>query len=326
MMRWRLSLAAIFGVASIGAAIVGVFFPGQISTVRTLADVLTNFDVTLVVVGILTAYGSWAIISRKWIAAAKTQIGAKETDETVAQAESDNQRLDKASVTKPESASTPPEDEFTLFGVTLFKFGDTTTHAKVDAMAQTDGSKAATADSSEQKETNSSEEFAETYEDILSTKPEGEPMSEQMQVVSDTELTSVSPDVFDKLRHRPPENVQQTTESFIGTDFEDLVRDAKAEASGENPYKVERLTTTLRDLLADLELQKGNAEAEKDIETGEWTENRAAAAFLSGSKSVSPPFLRRLLGWLDPETEVEFAVGRTLSEIDDEHGETDDQS
>lgn len=58
--------------------------------------------------------------------------------------------------------------------------------------------------------------------------------------------------------------------------------------------------------------------AERAIETGTWTDDRIAAAFLATDPDADVSFLRRerILAWLTPQETFERRVGRTLSAIE----------
>lgn len=57
-------------------------------------------------------------------------------------------------------------------------------------------------------------------------------------------------------------------------------------------------------------------EARRAVETGAWTDDRTAAAFLSGPEGPAPSLRSRLRLWLDPETERRRRVDRTVDAVE----------
>ena len=57
-------------------------------------------------------------------------------------------------------------------------------------------------------------------------------------------------------------------------------------------------------------------DARRAVETGEWTDDSVAAAFLAGEDGPSFSLLARLRAWLDPEAERRRRVERTVAAVD----------
>ncbi|UPV73662.1 hypothetical protein M0R89_14080 [Halorussus limi] len=61
---------------------------------------------------------------------------------------------------------------------------------------------------------------------------------------------------------------------------------------------------------------RGPEQAELAVETGAWTDDRAAAAFLSGESGPNFSLAARLRAWLDPAAERRRRVERTVREVE----------
>jgi len=59
------------------------------------------------------------------------------------------------------------------------------------------------------------------------------------------------------------------------------------------------------------------AAADRAVATGGWTDDRTAAAFLAGEGGPVPTLGSRLRLWLDPESERERRIRRTVAALDD---------
>lgn len=120
-------------------------------------------------------------------------------------------------------------------------------------------------------------------------------------------------DAFDRLVATPPESVSTGT-VVAGRQFDDrfaaagMSRDRWAESGART-----QLRHTAVDVVA---LTEGTEEATRAVDRGTWTDDRLAAATLAGVDGPRPPLWARLRHWLDPETERERRLRRTLAALD----------
>lgn len=62
--------------------------------------------------------------------------------------------------------------------------------------------------------------------------------------------------------------------------------------------------------------ERDRASADRAVAAGTWTDDRTAAAFLSGDDGPTPTLGSRLRLWLDPERERERRIRRTVAALD----------
>jgi len=119
---------------------------------------------------------------------------------------------------------------------------------------------------------------------------------------------------FERVLETPPEVPTAADRTLTANAFEATTERA---VDGDD-----RAMDDVRDRLGGLavaRLRRGTAEpsrAERLVATGEWTDDRTAAAFLSADEGPVAPFRSRLRLWLDPETERRRRVRRTVAAID----------
>lgn len=121
---------------------------------------------------------------------------------------------------------------------------------------------------------------------------------------------------FDAARTSPPEAVTADRRTATGAGLDADVQ-AAIERGGE-PLR------TLRDLLRELaaeawadDARQTDTEARRAVETGEWTDDRVAAAFLAGEGGPTPSLLSRVRLWLAPEGERARRVDATLAGLEE---------
>lgn len=137
-----------------------------------------------------------------------------------------------------------------------------------------------------------------------------------------------SPDVFERLRADPPETVTEGT-PVTGQQFDELVAEALQETSGTTPaaHAQTDILETLRELAVWVEQERTGLDREnvvRAVETGDWTDDRLAAAFLAEEGAVSFPFPNRISAWLDPEGAFVHRLARTVAAIEDRFAEMED--
>lgn len=132
-------------------------------------------------------------------------------------------------------------------------------------------------------------------------------------------------DRFERIVVDPPETVTAPEETLTASAFDAAVERA---ADGD-----EGAATAVRDRLRSLAVaRRSRAErdgdgtgsdpaaatesAERAVATGAWTDDRTAAAFLSGPEGPVPSLGSRLRLWLDPEAERERRIRRAVEAID----------
>lgn len=128
---------------------------------------------------------------------------------------------------------------------------------------------------------------------------------------SSTDSRGTGPDPFDALADRPPEAVtaargRQTAWALDGQ-IGAAVRGDDTALTGVR----ERLRTTATTAYATTTgVDRGTADAA--VRRGDWTDDPVAAAFLAGEAGPPFPVLARLRLWLDPGSERERRVRRTV--------------
>lgn len=123
------------------------------------------------------------------------------------------------------------------------------------------------------------------------------------------------PDRFDALREAPPEGVAAPAAIRVGGRFDRLVADAvAAERDGDADAVVDRLRDTAVGLYGDV-TGVDRAVARRRVESGEWTDDPLAAAFLSPATTM--PLPARVRAWLDPERERRRRVDAAIAALFD---------
>jgi len=80
----------------------------------------------------------------------------------------------------------------------------------------------------------------------------------------------------------------------------------------------ERIREALVDVVVDVETRSGDRTPEEvraAVETGEWTDDRIAAAFLGGQEAPGYPLRSRIRGWARPSVAYRHRVERTVAAI-----------
>jgi len=119
---------------------------------------------------------------------------------------------------------------------------------------------------------------------------------------------------FDAAATKPPEAVTADRRSLTGAGLDADV--AVAVADGGEPLRA------LRDLLRDLAVDastddpRRTDEARRAVETGTWTDDPAAAAFLAGEDGPAPSLLSRVRLWLSPELERKRRIDAAMGAIE----------
>lgn len=112
----------------------------------------------------------------------------------------------------------------------------------------------------------------------------------------------------------PPETVTASDRARTGESF-----DARVEAACAGDDEALRaVREDLRETAASARARAAGApvsEARTAVESGAWTDDRIAAAFLAGEGGPQFPLAARLRAWLDPETERRRRVDRTVAEV-----------
>lgn len=129
---------------------------------------------------------------------------------------------------------------------------------------------------------------------------------------ADEELQA--PDAFDAATHPPPEPASADGARLVGADLE--ARWARATAGDERALAAvrDRLRRTAVQAVARSRGQEREAAAAA-IATGDWTDDRTAAAFLAERGGPGHGVRARLRLWLDPERERERRVRRTVAAV-----------
>lgn len=91
------------------------------------------------------------------------------------------------------------------------------------------------------------------------------------------------------------------------------------------PESVEQLLDELAITARDVHATTTNVDSEKAaqaVATGDWTDDRVAAAFLASDLDASPSFTawERIAGWLAPQRTFESRMKRTVSAIEESAG------
>ncbi|MFC7142155.1 hypothetical protein ACFQMA_20250 [Halosimplex aquaticum] len=121
-------------------------------------------------------------------------------------------------------------------------------------------------------------------------------------------------DRFERVLAAPPETVTAPDRTLVADDF-----DAAVERANDGD---ERAMDQIRERLRRLAVARlerdgwDDGSAAEAVASGEWTDDRTAAAFLSDAGATVPSLRSRLGLWLDPATERERRIRRTVAAID----------
>jgi len=118
---------------------------------------------------------------------------------------------------------------------------------------------------------------------------------------------------FDGAVETPPESVSAGATPMAGAGLDERYESAVADEPGAMDAMVDRLRATAVTTYA-LEAEVARERAEQVVAAGEWTDDAVAAALLSSG--TTQPLLARLRLWLDPESERERRMQRTLGAIE----------
>jgi len=114
----------------------------------------------------------------------------------------------------------------------------------------------------------------------------------------------------------PPEIVSAADRARTGESF-----DARVEAACSGDRLAPRMVReSLADAAASTVAGAGDRDARtarRAVETGAWTDDRLAAAFLADEDGPDPPLAARLRAWLDPATERRRRVERAVEALED---------
>ncbi|WP_459194840.1 DUF7269 family protein [Halosimplex sp. J119] len=115
---------------------------------------------------------------------------------------------------------------------------------------------------------------------------------------------------FERALAEPPETVTASDRTLAGNDFDAAVERAVA---GDG-RAMDGVRDRLRGLAA-ARLDRAGC-SDESIASGEWTDDRTAGAFLSEDAGPVHSLRSRLRFWLDPETERDRRVRRTVAAIE----------
>ena len=111
-----------------------------------------------------------------------------------------------------------------------------------------------------------------------------------------------------------PESVSAVDRTRTGESFDDRV----AAACEGDERALRAIRVTLADTAADAVVRVADAgpeRARRAVETGAWTDDRVAAAFLAGESGPNFSLLARLRAWLDPAAERRRRIDRTVDAV-----------
>ncbi len=114
----------------------------------------------------------------------------------------------------------------------------------------------------------------------------------------------------------PPESIQTAPAEQVGTAFDGHL----ATIESARDVEVSRIETALRDRAIELQtLYEGDDErtAAERVDTGQWTDDRRAAAFLGGSAADGPSWRTELWDWLRPMPRAERRIRHTVDALDE---------
>lgn len=120
---------------------------------------------------------------------------------------------------------------------------------------------------------------------------------------------------FERLLAQPPESVTAGRRRLTASDVDASI----GRATAGDDRALERVRDRLSELAVSTLASRGDASrkaAERAVASGSWTGDRVAAAFLSGPGGVVPSLLSRIRLWLDPETELDRRIRRTIRAIE----------
>lgn len=114
----------------------------------------------------------------------------------------------------------------------------------------------------------------------------------------------------------PPETVSAADRARTGGSFDARVG---AACSGDD-LALRMVRESLADTAASAVAGAGDRDPEaarRAVETGAWTDDRLAAAFLADEDGPDPPLAARLRAWLDPTAERRRRIERAVDALED---------
>ena len=119
-----------------------------------------------------------------------------------------------------------------------------------------------------------------------------------------------SPDVFANLRNAPPETATTEDATVVGRAFDEAVA-----AAPEDPDAERQVRESLRAAVVAVETAESGEEPSDVVESGAWTTDGVAAAFVADHPDVPYSLRGRLRGWLDPEGALTDRVERSVAAV-----------
>ncbi|WP_436923603.1 DUF7269 family protein [Halosimplex amylolyticum] len=119
---------------------------------------------------------------------------------------------------------------------------------------------------------------------------------------------------FERIVADPPGTVTAPDRTLVATEFDATVE----RATTGDERAMDQIRERLR-RLAVARLRRSEWDGDSSdgaVASGEWTDDRTAAAFLSGDEGPVPSLRSRLRLWLDPAAERERRLRRTVAAID----------
>ena len=114
----------------------------------------------------------------------------------------------------------------------------------------------------------------------------------------------------------PPESIRTATAEQVGTGFDDRL--AAIESTSRDGER-DRIESSLRERAVELQtVYEGYDEqtASERVETGQWTDDPRAAAFLGGPAVAGPGWRTELWDWLRPMPRVERRIRHTVDALE----------
>lgn len=316
-MSWRQRIGAGIGIAAIALATVAIVAPNQILRYLppTAERLLAQQPVQPAIAVLLAVYAGWMVFSRGWFAPIHEELTAStDTESGNADGEPDTEYTDEetdSNSTSPD-ASVNASESISFFGRNILTFSN-----------QTEAEESASTTDTEPEESNS--------ESVEEPNP---PAS--------SHAISISPDEFENLQSKAPEQHHADEDAIVGSEFDEsfqkgmqsyaqrddlfAIFDMDTELDGQSTLSYTRPEDTVRSRVVALaeelgQSQNGSAAPRGDIT--EWTSDAAVKSFLDPGNEDSLPLLDRIRVWLTPEKMFERTVERsikTLEKIDDGRG------
>lgn len=323
-MSWQQRIGASIGIVAIALGILAVIAPGQILrySTPTAERLFAQQPLQPAIAILLAVYASWMVFSRGWFAPIRKELtvstatdsenadGEPDTERTDEEADSDSTGLD-ASANAPESIS--------FFGRDILTFSSQT---ETKEAAESKGST--------------------TTADTEPKRPNSAAVEEPNPPVP-AHAISISPDEFEDLQSKAPEQPHTDEGAIVGAEFDErfqkgvrlypqrddlfIIFDINTELDDQSALPYRRPEDTVRSrvvsLAEKLERSKGESAAPRGDIT-RWASDAAVKSFLDLENEDSLTLLDRIRVWLTPgrmfERTVEGSIKR-LEEIDDGRGD-----